>query len=79
MGFEAIHQPKSRCSLLPWLTFCFCFLPCNSVLIRGKCFCLFLVLFPWLIFCFASAAFRGYASGSAALPPFAYTSRIKIL
>jgi len=27
----------------------------------------------------AFAAFRGYASGSAALPPFAYTSRIKIL
>gem|GEM_PF-2502071 len=36
----------------PWLVFCFCLFlfPCNSVLIRGKCFCFFFL--PWLIFCF---------------------------
>ena len=49
MGFEAIHQLKSRCvfdSVSLLLSF-----PCNSVLIRGKCFCLVFCLFfrPWLI------------------------------
>jgi hypothetical protein len=31
MGFEDIHQPKSRCVFHPWLCFCLFFLPCNSV------------------------------------------------
>jgi hypothetical protein len=47
MGFEAIHQLKSICvfdSVSLLLSF-----PCNSVLIRGKCFCLVFCLFfrPW--------------------------------
>jgi hypothetical protein len=32
MGFEAIHQPKSRCVLIPWLML---LLILPSVLIRG--------------------------------------------
>ena len=31
MGFEDIHQPKSRCVFHPWLCFCLFFLPCSSV------------------------------------------------
>ena len=31
MGFEVIHQPKSRCVFHPWLCFCLFFLPCSSV------------------------------------------------
>ena len=38
MGFEDIHQPKSRCVLIPCL--CFCLI---SVKFRVN---------PWLVFCF---------------------------
>ena len=49
------HASGSECSVL---------FPCNSVLIRGKCLCLF--LFPWLLsFPCNSVLIRGKSSASA--------------
>jgi hypothetical protein len=59
MGFEAIHQLKSRCvfdSVSLLLSF-----PCNSVLIRGKFFCFCFVFLPWQMLILNSVA---HASGS---------------